>query len=818
MLRKSRWFAALLGLAACSASLHSAAQAPDSTAAIEPPRLSEGVRPVAPHSSSNSSPPRVLLELIILEDGSVGGVEAVQSSDATLEPLALEAARQLKFTPARDAGTPVRVKIRYLLEFAPAAVAPEAAAAEAGTRPVAGERSSHGPGQSTAVSSPNSPSAAAPSNAAPMTNANATAKDELPEFEATASVEAPPSEVVRRTVDETTIQRAPGTRGDALRAIELMPGVARTSLDSGAPLIRGANFNESATLLNGTRVPFLYHFGGLTSFLSSRMVSRIDFYPGNFSVRYGRIAGGVVEVRPRDPDASKLRAALDLNLIDSSAFVEAPLGERTHVAAAVRRSNIDFVFENFVPKDAYSVVAAPVYFDYQLFGVHRFDSHTKLRVLGYGSRDTLELLFSNPTDFDPALAGSIRGKIEFHRLGLELEAQPSQAVQSHFSLTVGQLGIEQYIGDLRQVLRGPELYARAETRLELDPRLRLTLGGDLASTIVTGEYRGPYPGQFEGDPSGQDALNGQRTITAKLPATTLIKPAGYVELAYRPVPELFLIPGVRVDYLGESKSLQVDPRFALRWEVTPKTAIKAGVGRFSQELEFWQRLREVGNPKLEPYRTIQASAGFEQRLGARAQLGAEAFYKRIQNGVSATPGHALPHFQNTGTGNIYGAELSAQARTPSNAFLYLAYTLSRSERRDRPGAPMRLFDRDQTHILSLVASQPLGKGWELGARFRYVTGNPTTPVKGSVFDARSGSYLPIYGDTNSDRTPAFHQLDVRLEKLWHAGPVKLAAYLDVLNVYNAQHPEGTRYNFDYSKSESVTGMPIFPNLGLRGEL
>ena len=51
-----------------------------------------------------------------------------------------------------------------------------------------------------------------------------------------------------------------------------------------------------------------------------------------------------------------------------------------------------------------------------------------------------------------------------------------------------------------------------------------------------------------------------------------------------------------------------------------------------------------------------------------------------------------------------------------------------------------------------------------------------------------------------------------------AGPLTIAAYLDVLNVYNAQNEESVRYSYDFSEKEAVTGLPIFPNLGIRGEL
>jgi hypothetical protein len=161
--------------------------------------------------------------------------------------------------------------------------------------------------------------------------------------------------------------------------------------------------------------------------------------------------------------------------------------------------------------------------------------------------------------------------------------------------------------------------------------------------------------------------------------------------------------------------------------------------------------------------------------------------------------------------------VSGEWKPQDGTFAYLGYTLSRSERRDLDG-DWRLFDQDQTHILTLAAGHELGKGWNIGARFRMTTGNPTTPVVDSVYDARTGVYVPVYGPVNSERDPTFHQLDVRVEKMFRIGTGSLSVYLDLQNAYNATNQQGVRYSYDYRQKEPITGIPILPNLGLRGEL
>jgi TonB family protein len=772
----------------------SAASEPTAQQSLTPPSLLRSAPAEAPEKLDHEV--TVVLELVIDDTGAIASAAVAESGGAAFDAAALQAVKGFEFSPARQGNTPVSVKIRYAYVFPASVPAPAAP-------PVA---------PVTAPEPPAAPVTEAAPAAAPETSPTA-----AEEFEATASVEAPPRETTKRSVSQETIQRLAGTRGDALRSIEILPGVARTSPAQGTPILRGAAWNESQTFMNGTPVPFLYHFGGLTSFLSTRVVERVDLYPGNFSARYGRVAGGIVDVKTRDPESKTLRAALDLNLIDSSAYLETPLGERAGLALAVRRSNIDFFFKNFVPKSAYSVVAAPVYYDYQLLGFYRLDSATKLRVTGYGGNDSLELFFSHPPDEDPAIAGSVNADIGFHRLGLELESRPASGISSTVSATVGHVQQKFHFGELEQAFSGTELYSRAEASAELHPTLRLTAGADLFAWFVGGTYRGPAPTQAEGDPNQNSPLSSQRLISARDDSIDVVRPAAYVELGFRPVESLLLMPGVRVDYLADTKQGSIDPRFAARYEVSPSLALKLGVGSFSQAPEWWQTIPSVGNAHLKPYRALHTSAGFEQKLGEHAKLSLEGFYKHLSGVVVATPDGAAPRLENDGGGRIYGGELAAEAHWAKSGAAYLAYTLSRSERNEHGGA-YRLFENDQTHILSLVGNQGLGKGWEVGARLRLVSGDPTTPITGAVYDARSGVYVPEYGALKSQRNPMFQQLDLRIEKSFSAGPLKLAVYLDVQNVYNAKNYEGRSYSFDYQKSEAVTGLPLLPNLGLRGEL
>lgn len=74
-----------------------------------------------------------------------------------------------------------------------------------------------------------------------------------------------------------------------------------------------------------------------------------------------------------------------------------------------------------------------------------------------------------------------------------------------------------------------------------------------------------------------------------------------------------------------------------------------------------------------------------------------------------------------------------------------------------------------TAIYSLTATCRIGKSWDLGFKWRYVAGGPYTPYDRETsarIEAWEAKHQPYYDYSrfNTQRLPAFHQLDVRVDK------------------------------------------------------
>jgi hypothetical protein len=87
-----------------------------------------------------------------------------------------------------------------------------------------------------------------------------------------------------------------------------------------------------------------------------------------------------------------------------------------------------------------------------------------------------------------------------------------------------------------------------------------------------------------------------------------------------------------------------------------------------------------------------------------------------------------------------------------------------------------------------------------------------------VLDLDAGAYTPVPGARFSSRVPAFHQLDLRIDKTWKIRRGSLMLYGELRNAYNHMNVEARNYRYDYARSQKETGLPVMPVIGLRGEL
>jgi TonB family protein len=638
-----------------------------------------------------------------------------------------------------------------------------------------------------------------------------------PSYETTVRTKRLPPAVTKYEVTQQELKVVPGTFGDPLRVIQNLPGVARTPFGLGALVIRGASPNDSGIYVEGHKVPLLYHFLAGPGVLAPQLIDRIDFFPGNFGVNYGRVTAGIVDVGIRTAPAPRLHGLVDINLFHSAAFVEGPLGGKWSGSISARRSYVDLLLPFVLPSNITTV--APVYWDYQA-GVNRNLAGGRLALFAFGSSDTLKVVSTDPRqgNFD------LGALIQFHKV-FAVWTQALGNWTNKLSPAYGYERVRFGVGPFAINQAAHVVALRNDLSRQVNSRLVLRAGLD-------SEMR--FDSIFFNLPLVPDTRLYGITVPPIEPRTVPLDTmaAGlYADATWEVGGGVTVIPGIRGDafrYVGQNR-FTFDPRLVVRWKQNAVHTWKAGAGIYHQMVDPQLLNPQFGNPNLPPIWADQYSVGFLRTLREKLTLDTTFYYVR-RHDQPVPP----PPFKSGGQGRSYGMELILKHDFTERFFGWVAYTLSRSEQtvyalnapmfgdggmgiQDPTQAKPTWFptDFDQTHNLITVASYAT-KNWRFGIRFRLVSGMPTTPMMEGVFDADEGSYACRAGRTNSVRRPTFHQLDARVDRTWTFKAWALGFYVDLTNVYNAENREGTVYDYRCRTSIPIRGIPFFPNLGIKG--
>lgn len=627
--------------------------------------------------------------------------------------------------------------------------------------------------------------------------------------------EKPPREVTKRTISREEIAVIPGTNGDALRSLQNLPGVARPPPFGGQLVVRGSSPQDTNYFVDGTNIPLVYHFGGLSSVLPTEVLDKIDFYPGNYSTQYGRGMGGIVDVSVRSPrDDGKIHGMAQVDLIDARIVAERSLGKGWSFLVGGRRSYFDLWLGPILESSA-GVSTAPRYYDYQVMLNKKFGPDHELRFFFFGSDDRLEI-FSSDLGGDFVLGGGIRAVTSFFRVQARYVNKINDKTRISAVAAVGQDYLNFGFGSNYLDLKSTPISGRAEVSHRLARPVTMNLGIDLLHSPFDIAVRFPRPTR-PGQPD-PGLNNPQVTQTA---GGGVYTPAAYAEFELQPWTGGRVVPGLRVDYMKftedqtHTSGWDVSPRITARQDLThtgPKTTVKGGVGLFYQPPQPQEMDYVFGRPNLKSNRSLHYTAGLEQQVGSHVQVSVEGFYKKLDRLVVQDLG-------NTGDGRVYGSEWLIRWQNDPKMFGWFAYTLMRSERRESEQEDLHLFEFDQTHILTAILSRDLGMGFRIGGRFRLVSGNLYTANHYGPVDLDRATYQPVAAFPQfGSRLGTFHQLDFRIDKSLDAKPLKLSIYLDIQNIYFHRSQEGVSYNFNYTQSSPVLGLPILPILGMRGDL
>jgi hypothetical protein len=624
--------------------------------------------------------------------------------------------------------------------------------------------------------------------------------------------ETPPAAAGAARLQRDELERMPGTGGDLLKGLDVLPGVTATS-GFGAQnglVIRGSAPEDSRILIDGFEVPLLYHSLAQRAILPTAAIAGIEYLPGGFDVAFGRASSGIVSVTTRGAGERRTGQA-EVGLIDGGVVGQGPIDRDTRVLVAVRRSVIDLALPALLPSDLdLNLTTVPRYYDGQIRIDRKLSSRWRGSITALGATDTLELFADDEQDPDQRFYNDSR----FIRLTAQASyyTKPWSATLAASGLIQGftfELGREQYIDtSKRSIALRSELTRTDEARAGLrNVVTRLGAEVDVATTdldLVLPQL------PDEGDPDAGGGPGDRPTSQRFQGEVTSPNLASWLASAADVDPRIRVTAGLRVDAFVRSRDLAVQPRGEIAVRLAERSKLRAAAGAYRRPAE---NRDELLDDTLAPERSTQLVLGLEQRWRLGLGVQASIYYTDRSALLTRTMDGS---YANQGRGESYGAELLATYRR-GPWLAWLSYSYSHSRRQDAPGEEERRFDYDQPHDLNLVASWRRGP-WQLGGRFQYTSGTPYTPVLGSIYESDDDRFRALYGATNTERLPGHLQLDLRVDRSWKWGRATVSAFLDVQNATANAKIEGYTYNYDYSERTEFTGLPILPSIGIRGEL
>lgn len=649
---------------------------------------------------------------------------------------------------------------------------------------------------------------------------------EVIEIEGTAPRPRPPPPPPRRLppqrpesqsydLSAADLRTLPGTGNDALRAAQVLPGVARLPYSFGGIVMRGTAPRDNSVFLDGIEVPIAFHFGGVSSFYPSNMLEGISVNNGGIDVEYGRAQGGMISMTSREPRGDRWRTGGSVGLLDTAVSAEGPYRGGA-VLMGVRRSYLDFVLSPFVAED----VPLPSFLDAQFKGTWgRPELGGRITTMAFLALDDLHATTPREDREDETEVRSF-----FIRLAARFERRwgpLSLRVTPWFG--TNQLHFTSHVNDVIEKFSRPVYPGGLRIDIARD-----TAWGDIRTGI---DMQGGHLTHFQAGLGHKgdilDQLNGETEID-------WIDAALWAETRFT-LGRLDLKPGVRLDHYGLSDENVIDPRLALSLPLTSSLTLRESLGRYHQPPTPGDLDPNGGNPALDSSYYDAASLGAELHAGAwsgsltgfysegRAQGVRSRMTQDFESLGTLGPTFAQLlekqlglsfHRFNGGRARNYGVELLVKRATRA-WFWLVSYTLARATRIDDPtrwnepmnGGPRgpRPFDLDQRHNLNVAGSVVLGR-WRVGGRVQYVSGAPYSP---QLKDLDGKPVFPPY----SQRLPDFFQVDVRFDRIWQRCWGTIDLYFDIQNATNRRNIEGRNID-DNGVETDVRGLPILPFIGI----
>ena len=633
----------------------------------------------------------------------------------------------------------------------------------------------------------------------------------------------------RITMSYEEIRRAPGAIGDVSRLVQSLPGVLTGNDTRNDIISRGGSPMENLFLVDGIEVPNINHFagqgstGGPIGMINNELVRDVAFYAGAFGPRFGNRLSSVLDISLREGSSDGRRTEFDMSNAGAGIVTEGPLGSRATYILSGRQSYLDLV------APLIGLTAVPYTTNFQAKLAWRPGARDVVKLVGIGGFDRIDFTSTTTDTEDPDPPGTTRfrgdrwtGGVSWQRL---LGARGVGTLVASASTGANDVRVREdrfgatpvWSNDARE----NEYILRYDATFNFPRFADVNVGATARRLTINSALASPF------GVNNPFSAARTRVDTVAVDQSDDVDIAGaYLELV-RTVGAVDLTASVRGDRFGQSEASRLAPRAAVTWRPTGKLSVSGTWGRYHQQVPIVFTANIADNASLSP---MQADHGV---LGARwtprdnLLLSVEAFdrqyrdypvaraYSQLslantgdQNGVS----DLLFPMTSEGTGRSRGLELFLQQKFTGATYGQISYTRSRVEHRARDGQ-WRPGGYDAPNFFTAIFGVKRGSNWEFSTRASYSSGRPLTPLN-TVAAAAQNRLVYDLQRINSDRTPAYARLDVRIDRRFLVRGSWLSTYIDLQNITARENRSVQQWNSKTNSVEWREQIAFFPVLGI----
>jgi hypothetical protein len=605
-------------------------------------------------------------------------------------------------------------------------------------------------------------------------------------------------------LDMAEVKLLPALLGevDILKTLQLKPGIPSGAEGRTGLFVRGGAGDQNLIVLDEAIVYNPNHLFGFFSTFNADAVKDLQLYKGGFPPQYGGRLSSVIDVKLKDGNNKKFAGAGGIGLISSRLTLEGPIQEgKSSFIVSGRRTYVDIFTRavNRANEDNEDFSQIPDYFFYDLNTKvnYQINDKNKFFLSGYFGRD----VFGFTSDFFSFNFnwGNATGTARWnHTFSPKLFSNATFTFSDYqYNITNEITGFSFEVGSKIR-----------DANLKYDFYYNLSDQHNIKFGVQATNHEFEVGRLQAGSDDGEVSFSAGQNFDG-------VEFGAYIQDDFIVNSDFTVSGGFRLSgFNNEGKTyIGWEPRIASKYSLTDRLSLKASYARMYQYVHLISNASvalptDIWYPStanVAPQISDQIATGFSFALGDQYFITNEYYYKWLDNQIDFIDGAQLFANDNLeeefafGDGFAYGGELSIEKRE-GRLQGWIGYTLAWIRRGNFRGVKQDIMDGryfapryDRRHDVSVVATYDLSRRLKASATWVYGSGDLTWLPQGRIAlqdvpGAEIQPVIPVFGDRNTFRLPAYHRLDlglvIKFFPKWGESDLTVSVY----NAYDRRNP------------------------------